>query len=502
MAILGRISLPAVICGVLLVMHTTASAGPNEVVRIGYVVSSNRTAQAEGAASLQYLMPEIQSWYADQMTRFGFAPKTFKIETQPDGVTPAVHVVSGGMDDATIRSNIWGNTLSAASDAGLPIWTQSQVWFIVPEAHQQQTDGSITGGTALGASWGSGSDAGVTMVGSNMLPFFSSTMLADTQAYAGQVIPQLGPYPLVQNVSFPWFEGSTFSSVSSSFHGAAAHELGHAFGLGHDFRNDRNFNGGLMGNGLRGWRGSLLPDAFPGDDVQLGYGAALALNTSRYFNPDAPVTDTTKPTVSVLTSGTVDPVNGQLKIDFTASDSGGLALALLRRGGELIGEMVLTHGTGTFLTPYYTPGESSDYAVDVYDEQGNRRSTTASITVNPGFNRAPVPFISLSSSIAQVGQDITLDASGSSDSDNGMALLSFEWDLNGDGVFEIGSSSDPALVTNFQAIGDWLVYARITDPAGAVSVSAPLSLRIVPEPATLTLLTLGGLAILRRRRKR
>ena len=74
--------------------------------------------------------------------------------------------------------------------------------------------------------------------------------------------------------------------------GATTHELGHAFGLNHDFRNDNNFHGNLMGNGFRGLRASYFPAQFPNDDIQLSYVAAETLNVSRYFNHDKTFTTT------------------------------------------------------------------------------------------------------------------------------------------------------------------------------------------------------------------
>ena len=40
--------------------------------------------------------------------------------------------------------------------------------------------------------------------------------------------------------------------------------VGHGLGLGHDFRNDLNAHGNMMGNGCRRIRGNLFPDRYPG----------------------------------------------------------------------------------------------------------------------------------------------------------------------------------------------------------------------------------------------
>ena len=87
------------------------------------------------------------------MDRYGFRAKTFRYETLPDGVTPRVAIANSAQTDADLRGDIWGRTISSASAAGLSVWSSQQVWMLVPEAHLQQPNGQVIGGTALGASW-------------------------------------------------------------------------------------------------------------------------------------------------------------------------------------------------------------------------------------------------------------------------------------------------------------------------------------------------------------
>jgi hypothetical protein len=454
------------------------------IVRVGYVVPQNRTAQTAAVDNLRELILSVQDWYGDQMSRYGFGRKTFEVETEPDGVTPTIHVVSTPVTDATIRTDIWSRTIEAAAEAGLPIWSSGQVWLLVPEAHLQNPNGSISGGTALGASFGSGNDAGVAMLGSDVLFRSAPTALPNLSTYHGQTIPEIGPYPLVQDISFAWFEGNTISSIASSIQGAAAHELGHAFGLGHDYRNDENFDGMLMGNGLRGWRGARLPEMFPNDDVQLSYAAALALNESRYFNPDEEVTNTVSPTLTVQTSGAVNPVDGLLQVSFTANDPTGLAAVLLRRNGETVAELALsgTAASTSFSTPFFTPGQDESFEVSVYDTFGNRTNSTVTINVANGFNRAPQPYIDLSRATVTDGQSVQLSASQSTDPDGSIAAATVEWDFDADGSFDTAPSTTKTLTRIFDAPGDHRITARLTDALGDSSISAPIVLRVAPLP--------------------
>ena len=138
----------ALLCAVWTVLLAAPiSAAP--LVRMGYVIPSNRSQQSDAVANLQQYLPTVQNWYAEQMDRYGFGRKTFRYETLPDGVTPRVHLANTTQTDADIRTDIWGNTISGATSAGLPIWSSQQVWMLVSEAHLEQPNGDIIGGTAL-----------------------------------------------------------------------------------------------------------------------------------------------------------------------------------------------------------------------------------------------------------------------------------------------------------------------------------------------------------------
>jgi hypothetical protein len=328
----------------------------------------------------------------------------------------------------------------------------------------------------LGASYGSGTDPGVAMLGSDALARWRADYLADDRSYDGMILTNIGPYALRQNVSFPWFEGSTLSSISSSVKGAMIHELAHAFGLPHDFRNDDNFHGDLMGNGLRGVRGCAFLGRYTNDYTDLTLGAARALNVSRYFGGSG--AEDVKPNLTITTSGTVTPSNGHIRISYRASDASGLSGAHLKLNGDLIADMPLsgTNVSSSFSVPNLTPGSANALEISVWDIHGNRCNANTSVTPTTGANRAPIPKFRITQPVGVPGQMVTLDASGSSDPDHSSSSLTVEWDLDGDGVFETSPTSLKTISVPLSATGTRPVSVRVSDPLAARSTSASVAL--------------------------
>ncbi|HUY34129.1 MAG TPA: DUF4214 domain-containing protein [Pirellulales bacterium] len=464
------------------------------LVHIAYLIPENRTAQPDAVATLQADVLIWQHFYGVQMAANGFGPKTFHFETAADGVTPVVHVVNLPNDDAFYRADdmrnnpdeLYSRVSKGAQDAGLSIWAPNTDWLLICESHRELSDGSILGGSgiSLGASNGSGSDGGVAVLGSDMLPFLRPDRLTDNEPYAGLVIPEIGPYPLVSHVSHPSYEGDTVSSVASSYLGAGLHELSHGFGLSHDYLNDDNFFGNLMYNGLRGFRGSVRPDLYPNDATRSGYAESLVLNTSRYFNPNMVVTSDTPPALSVAGGGP-QIVGGLLQIPFTVDDPLGLSSAILLLDGNVVGDMPLTgtHSSETFQTAYYTPGNDNLYTVEVYDAQGNRSNKELTLHPATGNDQAPQPFVKIVPPSPVIGQSVVLDASRSIDPGGAVSSLKVEWDLDGDGVFDTAPSSDLTLTTSFATAGPRLIRCRITDAQGNQTISEPIGIDVVVDAA-------------------
>jgi hypothetical protein len=357
------------------------------------------------------------------------------------------------------------------------------VLLVVVEMQVQQPDGGFLESSVIAAGTGSYPDfSGVGMVSGDILARMSKSQLLDNRPYDGLVIPAIGPYPLVQDLTFPSFEGVTISSTSSSAYGAALHELGHGFGLFHDFRNDENFDGNLMGNGLRGIRGALFPHLYPDDDTRLATGSALLLGYSRFFNRRATYRDNTPPEASILTVGTTAPEKGLCKLEFMASDDdAGLAGVLLIRAGQVVADKTLKGAlhSGAIATYDYQPGIEEQWQILVLDRQGNvTLSPTTPITCDAGHNRAPVPMVRLSRTTIKAGQVVVLDARASFDPDSPSSGLKVQWDLDGDGDFDTRPSLEKSYRAKYSKPGIYQVVARVRDEQGDSSRSMPVGIRV------------------------
>lgn len=463
------------------------SSGPALRLRIAYLIPANRTPQTEGVKNLRNIARWYQDFLREEMDRHGYGKRTIAYETESDGATPKINVLTLPYDDSYYRADddnntpqtIYDRVLEGARGLGIPPFQQGELWLYVHEAHLQHPDGRVVGGVALGAGNGNGWSGGVGVVAATKLSFADVEGLADQRSYDGLIVSEIGPYPLKQDVSFPWFEGKTISSVASSQVGAALHEMSHGLGIGHGFRNDANFHGALMGNGFRGFRSFVWPELFTTDRVGLGAAEALGLSFSRFLNPENAITDTTAPIIESL-SVNPSPQAGQLEVSVTASDNASLGAALLRRNGEYIAQMPLAgnSATFTFQVPQYDPGQSNIFNVALIDAQGNR--STQEVTATPAIppNRAPLPFVAASAYTLSLGQAVTLSAANSSDPNHSVSQLTVEWDLDGNGVFDTNPTTSKTLTAAFDSLGVRRITARITDPAGAFSISAPLTIRV------------------------
>jgi plastocyanin len=112
-------------------------------------------------------------------------------------------------------------------------------------------------------------------------------------------------------------------------------------------------------------------------------------------------------------------------------------------------------------------------AVPAWSGDEDRQPPTAALSVSP----QPVV----------AGEGAVLDGSGSRDPDG--SVVSYAWDLDGDGSFETGGGAEARLAHVFEQAGSFQVGLRVVDATGAtgdasttVTVQAPPEPEPAPEP--------------------
>lgn len=96
----------------------------------------------------------------------------------------------------------------------------------------------------------------------------------------------------------------------------------------------------------------------------------------------------------------------------------------------------------------------------VWDDDGAWDTDTAIVTVSEGYNNPPVadgdgPYT------AKVGETVTLDGSGSYDSDGD--IVSYEWDVDNDGIYDFTGETTSFSYTSADT---YTIKLRVTDDGG------------------------------------
>jgi hypothetical protein len=84
-------------------------------------------------------------------------------------------------------------------------------------------------------------------------------------------------------------------------------------------------------------------------------------------------------------------------------------------------------------------------------------------------NGPPVPVLTVTPGVVAAGRQVSFDASGSADPEG--LQLRYEWDLDGNGSFEIGGGTTPRITRAYTGTTTLTARVRVSDPHGASAVA-------------------------------
>ena len=237
------------------------NVGTPRTVRLIYFLPFNRSPRQGIEEKMDALIKDVRQFYADQMENHGYGRRTFSIETDRNG-RAVVHRVNGQFSD----------TYYHADETFLKVWreihsrfdTSQNIYLAVVDVGNEQI------GDAAGIARPFGNWGGIA------------------------AIPASGPYfnqPL------------------------AAHELGHTFGLDHDFRSNEH----IMSYGPWEWERT----------TRLSGCAAKWLEIQRYFNRNVQLREWNFPTIELLSPRKYTIGSASAPIQLRVSDLEGLHQVLL-----------------------------------------------------------------------------------------------------------------------------------------------------------------------------
>ena len=236
------------------------NVGEPRTVRMIYFLPNDRPFRQEVVDSMKVTIRQVQTFFADQMEAHGYGRKTFRFETDAQD-DPVVHRVDGQHPDSHYLDNT-ANTVYREIEQAFDM--RENVYFIVID----NSTNWIGARSVRGVGGPEGKNGG--------------SMLVDER--------------------FLWT--------------TVAHELGHAFGLAHDFRD-----------------GAYIMSYGPGQN-RLSMCHAEYLTVDSYFNPDTPTEEAQSPTIELISPAGYPPDSKSVSLQLKVSDLEGLHQVILFTAAE------------------------------------------------------------------------------------------------------------------------------------------------------------------------
>lgn len=184
-----------------------------------------------------------------------------------------------------------------------------------------------------------------------------------------------------------------------------------------------------------------------------------------------PVSGGNHPPVAVL--GAV-PQSGSvpLTVQFSAAGSSDSDGSIVLYEWDLDGDgSYELSGTASTQSRIYTVAGSYQARLRVTDNGGLSAVSTITIIVSAtGTNISPTAVINATPLSGAAPLDVQFSAAGSSDSDG--SIVSYEWDYNGDGVYNANTGTVQTANHTYTVAGTYSARLRVTDNGGAVGLAS------------------------------
>ena len=220
---------------------------PN-TVRVIYIEPKDALKWSDARRRAIEMLEDLQHFFADEMRRHGFGPRTFALCDDEDLFD---YRKSRRVSKAEFQANPW-KACKRVLRGRPPDAPDIEICFF--DAY------SIVEGVACCP--GVFTTHRRCYINALLLKTAIREWLEDSGGYAGRVFPWISSEPMREN-TLKWNEqGPQLGGVAGASFGVIAHELDHAFGGNHHRSEDDvgERKGNLMGRGSRGMRGYFRPD--------------------------------------------------------------------------------------------------------------------------------------------------------------------------------------------------------------------------------------------------
>lgn len=346
-------------------------------VRLAYFVPSDREAVPGYASRIRRIMSLIAELLHSDLRSKGHRPRPLEFESRDGEVV--VHLVSGAQpashysadwdtDPQAQMTRIHAEMLKAFGDPDRHLTVVFAETYD-PGPAKEAWAGHIArgvaeppeGGFAVYSSWILKDEFSSDDADDQRKRFFDATPVAGRKAF-GSNVPNSPRYEFVEDAF-----------------GAVLHELGHALGLPHDYRNPRD----VMGSGFRELRWNLDPQAAAARKAGFSDDNARMLMSSRYLADDLNLEDFDPPRVEAGLTRRGRALQATIRAE---DDSGLRALLLYDRTKErasVVGGRALRGREQDIVHPLpaelLLPGLEPKVEVFVADAGGNVTRVTAAL---------------------------------------------------------------------------------------------------------------------------